>query len=1301
MKVKISLLPILLIIVLLGTIVPAFSQETEKTDCGGAGYFEKDEENDIWPSTTGCYIPEERFSRDDILAPNLYCVHKIRLKEIYGEEFRLEYLKEGSPYLNIQCFHDDYIDDLDDFCKGYVREDHHNLFKDGEFSWEVQESYHKNPWAWDDGKSCYSQFKDPAAKSRRFGDTTWGNIDTSGIKSKYKQCLKIYIEEYAHRGDSGEIVLNGARDDVGLGHCQWVAKHGTGSSFGTLRNERFDAENFATRGWVANGGAGSDIGKLRVRPGDGMEFDPGLPPEHPLSGLDFSKRDCPTIEYPDNQWDVNLEKHPHDPYKCSAKMGADRINDPRNLEYADVHLTTRLSDPFSAYWSLRTGGSEGVPVISPPSPPPPPEKDKDGKPEFPWKSYKESRSNIIRSEPEWGWWPLPGGNPGWVDYSWPARTCHHYGAYEGCAEYKDPHDPDSECIRKEYYYNVDYHRENPDYSSQRDGDEHGKLITPPIGGSWKLNQKQRPMWCEFEVPFNPYVSSESENNKFIYPSNSKEKPSPQAAAHKRINSPKGGSLNLSFHMVERIRDGCGAFTMRKKYDGDPHANLAKFMVGGDAISRCENWKGFLGKEYNNPDILTWRLPRFDYEFLKAFLQCTGPVIEIKAEKLSGGKCKTGDSKDAVCSNWHPASYSEEEGCKLLPPEGRPSLARPVALPSDGFWCTCPGDKEETQNCNENYCTCDQKVTHDKDGNPITVCKDYGPFKRWLQCFYQARAKACPVLTRDISTGIAPSTALVKKIKTPVSPEGVCIAEEETFDMSPEDEPEYTHMRWSAEEPNILATLPISIESAGGGKKSDDLVIKSTEAPYLEPVIPYPLTNMVEQYSSEAENLGITVANDEGIRNLQRSQYQKALSKESEFFADTSKNTPRGTEAIVGPRGCDIGGWYEMMLYQARCIKLFKLNCLCDYNKTFIEGSAESYVLKRGGMSFPTKTAYIQPAKEEKPAQWREMKTATGKTEQVLIPAQPAKPRKIAFKENNLILPLMWRGHIGPDYAEDSVNAARLWEKENYQGLNEAEAGDFIIYDESITDSSGADARYRRHIAFVESTSKDDNGIPHKITITEWNWGKNQDSCGNTDRWKTRTSRNIFREEENAPHPGGVVGNVKYATCDDPDMKNCYEPNWNRIKIYRPKLDVVAENDEHPVRPICTKVADNFPERITHQKLDALGIPPTEHLKDMPLESVIATGGWKRLAVGYYDNSEVEEFMEEWVGQCEPPVDLRISNVERRRLQNLSLSAPVSCDNQEITEGGVIIKKCPKEDNSDYYTSPGDAGLVTPVYPPED
>jgi hypothetical protein len=59
----------------------------------------------------------------------------------------------------------------------------------------------------------------------------------------------------------------------------------------------------------------------------------------------------------------------------------------------------------------------------------------------------------------------------------------------------------------------------------------------------------------------------------------------------------------------------------------------------------------------------------------------------------------------------------------------------------------------TTRCREDFCTCQQHVLVTGlsiIANPVAICKDYGPYKRWLGCYYQARAKACPVLTRDIS-----------------------------------------------------------------------------------------------------------------------------------------------------------------------------------------------------------------------------------------------------------------------------------------------------------------------------------------------------------------------------------------------------------------------------------------------------------------------------------------------------------------------------------------------------------------------
>ncbi len=765
----------------------------------------------------------------------------------------------------------------------------------------------------------------------------------------------------------------------------------------------------------------------------------------------------------------------------------------------------------------------------------------------------------------------------------------------------------------------------------------------------------------------------------------------------------------------------------------------------------------------------------------------------------------------------------------------------------GFWCNCPRDRWATSACREDFCTCEQHVlvTGSFVFQPVTFCKGYGPYKKWLQCYYQARAKACPVLTRDVSNNIAPAFSLVSTPKAPVPAPPAAMCENVVDEEYSRDD--VINLRWYAEEPNILSHLPVRYESgSGAGHKHEDLVFsaqtRDIEAPFMEPMSPLPASKLqsypdvmdvngnavlsehvapeylynYDDPNDDSNNLvqdrefkfglSVTKYNDKNIylpEGIDRSSfipqshmYSSPQTKVREHILfEKSKEAirrafiqpelpnftlgapdpddfinPRAQTAIVGPRGCDIGGWYEMMTYQARCIKWFGLNCMCDYDKTFIVGSDESWGMKQAGTLFNSKYLSYSYTKDEngdnKSVGW-------------------------GVEDITEFFPLRWRGDAGPHFglrmqmdADANIAfvpesgrilwetypgdaGARLWDKTGqhahdpewrdgddyreslgngaapdaevipiYAGLSEARPGDLIIWDET-SDNATNGHRYRRHMAFVEKAMKGDNqpvadnfGDPtnyredvHFLEVSEYNWGKNLDSCGNTDRWRVRTKRRIYSPHypNGYPHDGTVAEN-----CLDPDAMRCVEQNWDRIKVYRPRYDMshMCANDELP--QLITKDwvkaqvdAGTLPEETLYTEEEAKGtlesfdlfvrnasLPELAHLngstptadelegiyKDEPYneDRAYLYGGWMHDAQvrAHFDYSEVVKFKVRNAGKCdlmrmEELVPLCIIDVDVNK--HPDLIAGMGCgDGGETGEG--INEIAPDETALSWYDS---------------
>lgn len=1102
-----------------------------------------------------------------------------------------------------------------------------------------------------------------------------------------------------------------------------------------------------------------------------------------------------------------------------------------------------------------------------------------------------------------------------------------------------------------------------------DGSVQNCMRHSPLSIPWMVIPGSVPMnarWCEFDMYF-PFASGKDRlvlmktpllshgllNTKVDQPDPDRP-PQPDADLRDR-------AMLLTYRVPERIRNGCNAFAQRGSwmYDGaQTGEGLSQFLVGGKG--RCEDWSGMFGRQYGDMKITSFRLPRFDYEFMRAFLECTGPImdkpipacqfvvdlgdppplpfgerfnfayytkiaiksaclaentaravtlgteiyagaeklketiekiqnepkppvdpankdadgnkkgdglmvamqlappaIEIITKSIELGKlvtfkkdadlgniptvfkveCQQGSRVDKLFKDkgfnlqrlmFNAASAAAYIKAAAKAPAYEPDatayysvLAADYALRGDdstiprdvlaysldeksdfktkypkltpgrpGFWCKCPKDNPFTTMCREDYCTCEHHIIIGGKPTTTAICADYGPYRRWLQCYYQARAKACPVLEREISPGIAPqqtlqlrtgdsfnsvagARALKSQQQTFTNGEfkssNVCEVEDSAaatsggsggaagagldtvpgmegqdrsfFDaLSDFIKPTQDTLRWGPGEPNLLAYLPVRNESAGAGFKHPSLVFQSVtrdiSAPYMEAAIPFPIellpnggestlfgyekdltsydrpdekstgsvfeaqhndavrvvASMVPRMESMADEMlqikyqvfdqgrqftgqglvsnysnltppqlnGFSVTStpspnnlganpqapvstitdpsplgklitgavtdtdslsyshasipDENIEVMLRAlkiqegsvvnknlygfnrydtedpyqdpekqpamtlakdilleRYYKGMRAATEAYLYSDKSIPKvihpkAQDAVVGPRGCDIGGWYEMMLYQARCIKYFGLSCLCDYNKTFINGSAEAFLLQAGG---------------------------AGITAQRKI----GNPNRYVTQDVVYVWPLLDRGVIGPYYAPLSQNAKLI-------GLDQVKEGDFGITDETIdivSKTGASDARLRRHGFYVKKVVRSGNlqgnqQSPVALEVMEMNWGKDLDSCGNTDRWNMVTERTIYRSQV-VPLPGGIQ---PLGPCDNPDLTFCYEPNWDRIKIYRTSAET------SPAYRVCTKAEVIQPVYDQYKQKEV------------------------------YPEQDVQNFLKKVVGVCEPP-----------------------------------------------------------------
>ncbi len=1102
----------------------------------------------------------------------------------------------------------------------------------------------------------------------------------------------------------------------------------------------------------------------------------------------------------------------------------------------------------------------------------------------------------------------------WVDHSFPARNCMHMEPLSlgKLGEFWNDPEKDPENLIHDAWKNWDDIR--LDYLSVflKESSNFEKANINKNFGGFKAKEGQdnyyswlptayslglgigKNFWCEFEVPYFPYLIEKDEFKHAKKKIGGHFKINAQESIIKSFPLKKEYKPKLEYYRVERIRDACGPFGVASTWVDDPNSYISDWLIGKEPYnsfklkSRCADWYDSYKRKTNDPKIIGWRLPRFDYEFLKAFLECTGPIKEpsqtppvckintaAKDKNEEACTCEIGkavinaifialqafgvqleaiectasnitdildqfkcdeEPEDCDCDDTSNANQEcknycgkcemwENEGAKdVIDKLSSSCIAKWCDYPGSdlskvslqlgsnivraidyctrgdteyalddedkdthlgslegfdngtiedlagvktkiygsenihsvdthkfwlgdvqdksgdepfGFWCKCPADNPVTTRCREDFCTCQQHVylvgrdlsgvdkitgikgTGDPKGSgffqkisnlvkPVATCKWYGPYLRWLQCFYQARAKACPVVTREVSDSIPYDSVYNpfrgdKKENIPNLPE--VTQKSVVFNHCDAIDPDGTnsnntpyqildYLRWSKEEPNHLARLPAWFESAGAGYKHQDFVFQSQtrrwESPFMELAVPFPI-DLISRDCSNKDSDGncIIEENDDGesTNNFQEITRRGGLGlpeinyivpddKNNEFDVDfenpnfnnvflnkadrklirptgdtlqnksyidlykryqaglyaahlgfrhnvkpeeprnpsiqadtaTQNIHPRAQDAIVGPRGCDIGGWYEMMLYQARCIRWWKLNCICDYDKTFAIGNETNYVLKRGGAKINIAIPSYSNATLEKKfvaaidgyARTIDGRSLKSGQANIVTNVERDADGNIIFSSNSketlsintdyeLTLPLADRGVASPEYAMANIN------DHIFTGLDNARVGDILIWSEHIdfdlkTAGETIDAGYKRHVAYVEGVNRMPDGKPFTINVSEMNWGKHLDSCGNTNRWGRRTERNIIRpycassvDENDCPYKMSIKGREGlvqsipgvpsvmpnagsinlFASCQNADWALCVEKQWDKVLVYRPyKITHTLDNGEH-------------------------------------------------------------------------------------------------------------------------------------------
>ncbi len=108
----------------------------------------------------------------------------------------------------------------------------------------------------------------------------------------------------------------------------------------------------------------------------------------------------------------------------------------------------------------------------------------------------------------------------------------------------------------------------------------------------------------------------------------------------------------------------------------------------------------------------------------------------------------------------------------------------------------------------------------------------------------------------------------------------------------------------------------------------------------------------------------------------------------------------------------------------------------------------------------------------------------------------------------------------------------------------------------------------RRTAFDADLKKLQSGQREEyIVVSEMNFGKNPDTCGNTDKWGIESTRYIYKNKE----PDWLKGKAPFDlvqaefSCAEPNLKYCVEPQkmWDRVKVFH-----VQDEDKY-LAPLAT------------------------------------------------------------------------------------------------------------------------------------
>lgn len=256
---------------------------------------------------------------------------------------------------------------------------------------------------------------------------------------------------------------------------------------------------------------------------------------------------------------------------------------------------------------------------------------------------------------------------------------------------------------------------------------------------------------------------------------------------------------------------------------------------------------------------------------------------------------------------------------------------------------------------------------------------------------------------------------------------------------------------------------------------------------------------------------------------------------------------QGVACIQIPKADSVTSWAELKLYQTRALREKHLNCLVQNEKFFKQmGSEEKALISAGGGYSELINGSL--VSKDWPLGWRGYVSAPDKNERF--------PHK--FKSSN------FANAISEPYG----NLPR--------GMDNAQPGDILIIDEEVSPNVMPHVMYVKATNTAKGNKYDFNTNEGEfVQVVDFNVGKYPDACGNTDSLGMGPERMIYKSRmpnwvlEEIYKPPMTLSDAKgtYFTATDPDfqlggthlcndvsLSHCQEDNWDKVIIYRPRLE---------------------------------------------------------------------------------------------------------------------------------------------------